>query len=185
MHAHAETSPSCGQSRKQSSRHHGCSHLAISQDLPQVSATVPEHTLPRILIPHRGRKLRPPTLHYGWAGSVPEMLLEYATKHNLLKPLKYDEQRTDVFRSRLAAVFDIMEKHNISPPSPCTLRVTGSLNTGDKSFSILSLYTNYNLHKAPSDEFVDALQKVLGEKDRPRWFIDHTDITWESWVSRD
>ncbi|KAH9927878.1 hypothetical protein B0H21DRAFT_762906 [Amylocystis lapponica] len=153
-------------------------------DLPRVADTVPEVTLPRILIPHQGRKLRPPTLHYGWTGNVAEMLLQYAEDHNLMRTIKWDRdlkvKRTDTFLSRRAALFDIMEKHGLSRPSPCTLRVKGSLNAGD-DLAILSLYTNYDLHKAPSDEFVDALQKVLGAEDRPRWFIGLTDNTWVSW----
>ncbi|KAH9933712.1 hypothetical protein B0H21DRAFT_894409 [Amylocystis lapponica] len=156
----------------------------LRADLPRAAATVPEVTLPRILIPHRGRKLRPPTLHYGWSGSLPPMLLQYAREHNLVQTIIWDKdlevKRTDTFLSRLAAVFDIMEKHGLSRPDPCTLQVVASLNAG-KNLGILSLYTNYDLHKAPSDEFVDALQKVLGEEDRPRWFMDVSKNTWVSW----
>ncbi|KAH9934616.1 hypothetical protein B0H21DRAFT_77859 [Amylocystis lapponica] len=154
------------------------------EDMPCVAATVPEVTLPRILIPHRGRKLRPPILHYGWTGSVSPMLLKYAKEHNLTQTLKCDKdlkvKRTDTFLSRRAALFDIMEKHGLSRPRPCTIQIVGSLNAGT-NIAIISLYTNYELHKAPSDEFVDALQKVLGEEDRPRWFIGLTKNTWVSW----
>ncbi|KAH9915635.1 hypothetical protein B0H21DRAFT_771347 [Amylocystis lapponica] len=159
----------------------------LRADLPRAAATVPEVTLPRILIPHRGRKLRPPTLHYGWTGSLSEMLLQYANEHNLIQTMIYDRdlevKKTDTFGSRLAAVFDIMEKHGLSRPDPCTLQVVGSLNAGNE-LAILSLYTNYDLRRAPLDEFVDALQKVLGEKDRPRWYIGLTKNTWVSWDHR-
>ncbi|KAH9933715.1 hypothetical protein B0H21DRAFT_759984, partial [Amylocystis lapponica] len=131
-------------------------------DLPQVSATVPEHTLPRILIRTE---------------DCSEMLLEYATKHNLLKPLKY-MNREPMFPLQTRGGLHIMEKHNISPPSPCTLRVTGSSTLATRA-SPFYLFTPTTTSTSSSDEFVDALQKVLGEKDRPRWFIDHTDITWE------
>ncbi|KAH9943563.1 hypothetical protein B0H21DRAFT_491945 [Amylocystis lapponica] len=98
--------------------------------VPKLVATTPFETLPRLLIPHPGRKLRPPLMHYGWAGDVPAMLLEYAYEHKLLPLLEYQlyghDNEPDTFLSRLEAALDIAAKQGLSCPP--TMKTAVSAN---------------------------------------------------------
>lgn len=59
---------------------------------------------------------------------------------------------------------------------PNLLSVTAGFLLGE--CGIITLYTNYDLARAPSDEVVEALRVKLGEPEKPRWYLDAVQYRW-------
>ncbi|KAI0919719.1 hypothetical protein AcV5_001705 [Taiwanofungus camphoratus] len=51
-------------------------------------------------------------------------------------------------------------------------------------FTIISLYTNYDLARAPSDDVVEALRVELRETEKPKWYMDLSQVTWTRYGRR-
>ncbi|KAL6301000.1 hypothetical protein BKA93DRAFT_881533 [Sparassis latifolia] len=73
-----------------------------------------------------------------------------------------------------AAVF-VLKELNLSW-APDLIDVTSSLNCRDSL--ILSVFTNYELARAPSPKSVEALRLWLEEPDQPKWYLDEMDYKW-------
>ncbi|KAL6300996.1 hypothetical protein BKA93DRAFT_828567 [Sparassis latifolia] len=162
----------------------------------------PFDTLPRILIPSSKLQLKPPVMHYGWIANE-SLLMEYAKEHkvpilrrpnlkrktNVHEELYFEEEaprRTavdlDPEKDRMAyvallkdVVVRLLRELNISWPRRM-LVMARPLAAGCPL--IVSLYTNYDLARAPPPEVIEALRVRLEEKEQPKWFLSSSDWKW-------
>ncbi|KAH9947997.1 hypothetical protein B0H21DRAFT_286619 [Amylocystis lapponica] len=162
-------------------------------------------TLPRELMPHWPSPFRPPKMHYGWELKA-ELLLEFAEQHNLLfrftvpdsdeeglaedehpeprrrlSPSELRSAQTLLFQERVYTMHRSLPKLALSltPKPPKTSRITSAINADP--YSIVSLYSNYDLPNVPADEFINKLARAMGYTEKPRWFLDGANVTWMRW----
>ncbi|KAI0933285.1 hypothetical protein AcV7_004798 [Taiwanofungus camphoratus] len=159
------------------------------EDILRTAQTPPFETLPRILIPSSKMGLKPPVMHYGWRVNRAK-LLKYAEDHGLVwdpnyeGPTPLEEMSAEEKASRLRsnepgsmhhALRGMVKELGLSYP-PNLLSVTAGFLLGE--CGIITLYTNYDLARAPSDEVVEALRVKLGEPEKPRWYLDAVQYWW-------
>ncbi|KAI0940688.1 hypothetical protein AcV7_003000 [Taiwanofungus camphoratus] len=142
----------------------------------------PLDTLPRSLLPSSKTHMLPPILHYSWVPKDTE-LLQYAEERGLTRIYRWD------------ACFPGEEPGN-TVNAPLTMRLALEAIAGELGLQflagtlaikvalkptqrfIISLYTNYTLEKAISDDAVEKLQRRLGYSDKPKWFLDGERWYW-------
>ncbi|GBE78603.1 hypothetical protein SCP_0114920 [Sparassis crispa] len=156
-------------------------------------------TLPRILIPSSKLEIKPPVLHYAWiTDRFESKLFQHAKDHNLpimrssKTHMKYDsddeycsdeDEEDSIGYYQLlqdTAVF-VLKELNLSW-APDLIDITSSLNCRDSL--ILSVFTNYELARAPSPKSVEALRLWLEEPDQPKWYLDEMDYKWRPGYGR-
>lgn len=76
------------------------------------------------------------------------------------------------------AVSHIVKKHNVGYPVHM-LDICGNL-TRERGL-IISIYTNYDLAIAPSDDDVETLRQALGLPDKPLWYLGSDNYRWRWW----
>lgn len=71
----------------------------------------------------------------------------------------------------------------IKPPGwNSTVRLACAINLeASLSPCIVSIYSNYDLAKAPSEAFIEKLGLALGASKKPRWYLDTSEVTWRCW----
>ncbi|KAI0933286.1 hypothetical protein AcV7_004799 [Taiwanofungus camphoratus] len=163
--------------------------VLTDEDVRRTAQTPPFGTLPRVLIPSSKMALKPPVMHYGWRANRSK-LLKYAEEHGLIwdpeieDPVPMDELSAENKARHLMsnepgsmhnALQGMVKELGLSYP-PCLLSVaTGFLF---EDFTLVRLYTNYDLARTPSDEVVEALRVKLGEPEKPRWYLDAVQYRW-------
>lgn len=175
--------------------------MATLQDIDALANTKPITTLPRALIPNKGRGRQPPLMHYGWIADE-HKLWQYALDHDLIvrefrtvkkSDLTGDEDPNDLRPSdqdpencvvkRVPAHFPtitrvlrhIMESVGIKPPLYDPLQTRISLQSED--VHLIVLYTNWHLRKAAKKDKVDAFARRMAElgmplQGKPKWYLD-------------
>ncbi|KAH9947888.1 hypothetical protein B0H21DRAFT_306755 [Amylocystis lapponica] len=147
-------------------------------------------TLPRSLIPSLQPKLRPPVMHYGWPVDF-ERLMKIAEELDLLVVVDLDDLVGDpdgppegIHRitvptvDELDTIDGLLEAAGEELPPSVRQRMRLRRVINEMLGVVVSLYTNYDLATPVSDEFVEWLQDLLGEKERPRWYLDEELCYW-------
>ncbi|KAL6300999.1 hypothetical protein BKA93DRAFT_930571 [Sparassis latifolia] len=175
------------------------------QRLRKIQKSLPFDTLPLILIPPSKFELKPPVMRYGWVvDRFQSKLFQYAKDHNLRVPCSpkthiegYDsDNEYDSDESEMAltakdlnpekdgvgyllllqeAALLVVEELNLTWPSDL-INITCPLNAHNPL--ILSLFTNYDLARAPSPKSVEALHLWLEEREQPKWYLDQMNYKW-------
>lgn len=145
--------------------------------------------LPHILIPRASYKRMPPIMHYGWPADV-DFLFNYAQQHDLIRYRKRfvagDEngkkKKIDVV-DRDASASDALE-HIVEsiggPSSPLHIELEPVLQ--EQNGMIVSLFTNYTIQHAPTQEFKRQLCEQLGFTGEPKWYLDCFDWHWQNGI---
>lgn len=146
-------------------------------------------TLPRILIPKASSARMPPIMHYGWLVNA-DMLFNYAEKHGLLD---YSEQYVNEDDEDDLETIDVVDRdgttyrglyhivRSIGGSSP-PLHVELMCVYNRPNPMMVSLFTNYTLTSAPTDEFTKKLCEKLQLTGEPRWYLDSLDCCWRTRV---
>ncbi|KAI0933269.1 hypothetical protein AcV7_004786 [Taiwanofungus camphoratus] len=174
-----------------------------TEELVQMADIPPYDTLPRILIPSSKLSLKPPVMHYGWRVDI-QKILKYAKDHDLnwepvIEDVSSSDDATEEDDGEAAedkggksrkVVFDphpeavpiaqytlesVVRRLGLPYPED-VLYIDSALLRDD--ITIISLYTNYDLGKAPSDDVIEALRVELGETEKPKWYMDLNQVTW-------
>ncbi|KAI0919720.1 hypothetical protein AcW1_003102 [Taiwanofungus camphoratus] len=182
---------------------HSCQELVQMADIPLYD------TLPRILIPSSKLSLKPPVMHYGWRVDI-QKILKYAKDHDLnwepvIEDVSSSDDATEEDDGEAAedkggksrkVVFDphpeavpiaqytlesVVRRLGLPYPED-VLYIDSALLRDD--ITIISLYTNYDLGKAPSDDVIEALRVELGETEKPKWYMDLNQVTWTRYGRR-
>lgn len=150
--------------------------------------------LPRVLVPRPRGEARPPKMHYGWPVNK-SLLMAYAEEHDLLwgpnvgdPPSNEDEWRKIIDDPKPVEIDTVVSMQNalkaialkISSSSSRTVRLSSAMNC-EHGILVMSLYTNFDLNKVPSDAFIETLREALGQTAKPLWFLDGMEITWQPW----
>lgn len=155
-------------------------------------------TLPRILVPRASSTLMPPIMHYGWSVDM-EFLIKYAKQHGLLRyyqklvPDENEDLDEDSDDEKETKVINIVNRYGSASQALCHIvaLVGGSsmpLHVGPEvvcqrhGSMIVSLFTNYTLTSAPTDEFKRTLREKLQLTGEPRWYLDCSDAVWQTEV---
>ncbi|KAI0919735.1 hypothetical protein AcV5_001714 [Taiwanofungus camphoratus] len=122
---------------------------------------IPQYdTLLRILIPSSKMSLKPLVMHYAWRAD--------------LRRSRNDETEEDEDK---ASNSDKVDKcGEVEPHSEDLLFINFALLCDD--FTIISLFTNYDLHKALSDSVREAPRVELGEMEKLKWYMDLNQVMW-------
>ncbi|KAH9927880.1 hypothetical protein B0H21DRAFT_123752 [Amylocystis lapponica] len=140
--------------------------------------------------PTRKRKYKPPLMLYGWPVNF-DRLLRIAEDRDQL----YFENIVDLVGDLDGPAEDIQEVisqeldrsltveclvralgKELSPCPPKGLKLWMVIN--HPNLVIISIYSNYDLVKPTSDEFVERLRVALGEEERPRWYLNDELCYW-------
>lgn len=153
-------------------------------------------TLPHILVPRASSTLMPPIMHYGWPVNM-KLLIKYAEQHGLLRYFQElvpdenedvdedsdDEKETKVinvvnsYGSASQALDRIVELvGGSSMPLHVELRSVCQRHAP----MVVSLFTNYTLTSAPTDEFNIALCKKLQLTGELKWYLGRNDGFWQT-----
>ncbi|KAH9933685.1 hypothetical protein B0H21DRAFT_759881 [Amylocystis lapponica] len=138
--------------------------------------------LPRWFIPSRKLSYRPPLMHYGWNADFP-MLVKLAEDRGLTQwneNIDYSDTDPDDLDAPGVMVRKVNNVETISllletvakelvPDPPKTVQLVLTMNAPDAF--VVSVYTNYDLAKPPSDSFVEMLRVALNGGEL-RWFLD-------------
>ncbi|KAH9933799.1 uncharacterized protein B0H18DRAFT_982092 [Fomitopsis serialis] len=136
-------------------------------------------TLPRLLVPSRRVKYKPPLMHYGWRVSR-YLLLDYARANRLTRRWGRDLTNYECMDRALATI----NKKCGASMSDVILQVQTTLLDGiqPRTF-VVSLYTNYELKRIdlPSQDGIERLQRASNFEEPPRWFLDGLEWRWSRW----
>lgn len=89
-----------------------------------------------------------------------------------------DDQSFDLVITLRRAVVDIVQKNNVPCPGHL-LDICANLTR--EPGLIISIYTNYELAIAPSDDDVEALRQAFGLLGKPLWYLGHDNYRWRWW----
>ncbi|KAL6300998.1 hypothetical protein BKA93DRAFT_930570 [Sparassis latifolia] len=177
------------------------------QRLREIVVLPPFDTLPRILIPSPYSELKPPVMHCGWVVNQSK-LFQYAKDRNLpilcnsrthMKDADkdYDDDAgfdTDESEESLTArdlnpeedlvgyyvllqtTVQLVVEDLKLPWASGLLSITSPLNADGPV--ILSLFTNYDLARAPSSKSVEVLRLWLEQPEQPKWYLDEMNYKW-------
>ncbi|KAI0915605.1 hypothetical protein AcV5_003784 [Taiwanofungus camphoratus] len=167
----------------------------------KASQLPPLDKLPLVLVPRPKQSMRPPLMHYGWLVDT-DALLQYAAERNIVgheeKVVYSDDEESDTeedddeeeerdapvitMRPTMeAAVGFIADRVGLQFP-PQSLLVAIPLRP--PGVRVVSVYTNYNLDGASSEENVKAFGKQLAkelnmDEQDPKWYLNGISWHWE------
>lgn len=153
-------------------------------------------TLPRILVPRASSTLMPPIMHYGWPIKM-NFLINYAEQHGLLRyfqklvPDENEDLDEDSDEEKETKVINIVNSygsaiqaldHIVELVGGSTMPLHVELRSVCQRHSpmVVSLFTNYTLTSAPTDEFKSALCEQLQLTGEPRWYLGRIDGLWQT-----
>ncbi|EPS94849.1 hypothetical protein FOMPIDRAFT_1062995 [Fomitopsis schrenkii] len=164
--------------------HRPFGYTKIRPRYEQISAYLetidPFDTLPRLLIPNRRVRVRPPTLFYGWLAPR-EALFDYARANKLHK--RHGRETLDL--ECIDRVLQSVNKKSGAkvPGDLLKIKTTAVGGRRDPSTLVVSLYSNYDLNRRnlPAEEAIETLREALGFEGPPKWFVDSLRWCWERW----
>ncbi|KAH9841096.1 uncharacterized protein C8Q71DRAFT_905063 [Rhodofomes roseus] len=144
-----------------------------------LASAEPFLTLPRLLVPSRRVKYKPPVMRYGWRVSQ-DFLLDYARTKRLTR--KWGRDLTEY--ERMDRALATINKKCGASMSDVILQVQTTLldGMGCRTF-VISMYTNYQLKRTdlPSQDGIERLQRAFGFEEPPSWFLDGLEWQWSRW----
>ncbi|KAI0942474.1 hypothetical protein AcW1_003095 [Taiwanofungus camphoratus] len=142
---------------------------------------IPQYdTLLRILIPSSKMSLKPLVMHYAWRADLrrsrndeTEEDEDKASNSDKVDKCGEVEPHSEVIPIAQYTLESIVES---LPYSPDLLFINFALLCDD--FTIISLFTNYDLHKALSDNVREAPRVELGKMEKLKWYMDLNQVMW-------
>ena len=135
-------------------------------------------------------------MHYGWPVDM-GFLFSYAEQHGLLRYYQRlvldDDRDEDSDHEKETKVINTLNRYGSSSQAFrhivelvggwSMLRHVVLVTVRQRQNPMLvSLFTNYTLMNAPTDEFKRALCEKLQLTGEPRWYLDREDARWQTEV---
>ncbi|KAH9949324.1 hypothetical protein B0H21DRAFT_148862 [Amylocystis lapponica] len=166
------------------------------EELPMFVHVPAYEKLPRWFIPSKKLSYKPPLMHYGWCADF-DALLEMAEGRGFIRWHEYldyevDDADYDAYDKGMDPPLALIHKmdnqgtigllletvaRELAPDPPQTVQLTTTINS--PSVFIVSIFTNYDLAKPPSDSFVEMFRVALGGGEL-RWYLDEEKIVCSS-----